>query len=221
MHDFGKLVYLDVPKTGSTYVNRFLSECCTEDERAFRKHDWIRNEYSKDSFYFITIRHPLEWYKSLYRFEEGYPFLQIMNAGRFDVYKSFETFLEFVLDQRNANILGYNPCVGLASYMYLRLSLQFPIVQIEKCLREGRDILSLTDKFITDLVIKNEEMESELYRLVETFPSCFDQKAGEFLEKRIRINESPKPKQDYSVSKELIDKLNVKEELLLRRYRDD
>ena len=38
MHDFGKIVYLGLQKSGSSFVNKFLSECCTLEEKKFRKH---------------------------------------------------------------------------------------------------------------------------------------------------------------------------------------
>ena len=68
MHDFGKIVYLEMQKTGSTFVNSFLRECCLLEEISYKKHGVVRDDYASDKFYFITIRHPYDLYSSLYRY---------------------------------------------------------------------------------------------------------------------------------------------------------
>ncbi len=67
MLEFEGLVYLDVPKTGSTYVREFLREFSATDAISTTKHHPIRTR-AEGKLYVISCRDPIEQYKSLYAF---------------------------------------------------------------------------------------------------------------------------------------------------------
>lgn len=66
MHEFETFTFLDVQKTGSTFVSHFLSEFCTEEVMKYKKHKRVEDSYDPNKFYFITVRNPLDQYISLY-----------------------------------------------------------------------------------------------------------------------------------------------------------
>ncbi len=113
MHDFQHLVYLDLQKTGSTFVSRFLNETCRLNCIRESKHARVTGEYRPDAYYFITIRNPLKQYESLYRYGldgKGGLYQRIVKNGRGDIYKDgargFQVWLEFMLDPANAKYFG-------------------------------------------------------------------------------------------------------------------
>ena len=128
MHDFGKIVYLDLHKTGSTYISAFLTACCLLTENKFSKHDWIRADYDSNNFYFISIRHPLSLYSSLYRYGldgKGDVYNRLRKSNNLSTYSSFNSFVEFLIDERNADLLGYGynqiyaKHIGFMSFRFL------------------------------------------------------------------------------------------------------
>ena len=66
MYDYGKLVYLDLQKTGSRFVVDFLETTCKLNLRYGIEHTFVREEYDPSDFYFITIRHPVKQYSYLF-----------------------------------------------------------------------------------------------------------------------------------------------------------
>ena len=71
MDDFGRIIYLDVEKTGSTFISKFLQENMACQRVRKVKHGRIGNNFKKGSFYFISVRNPLSQYLSLYRYGCG------------------------------------------------------------------------------------------------------------------------------------------------------
>ena len=139
MHDFGKLVYLDLHRTGSTYTTRFLRHSLILEEKKFVKHDWVRGDFNPHTFYFMTIRHPLAMYQSLYAYGsegKGFIFQRLKQEQLQSVYKTFDHFVAFMLDENNAELLGerYSKKLalrtGFMSFRYLKLSLQYPLKKI-------------------------------------------------------------------------------------------
>ena len=46
MDDFGKFVYLDVEKTGSTYISAFLEQHANLQRKKFKKHARVTDDVS-------------------------------------------------------------------------------------------------------------------------------------------------------------------------------
>jgi hypothetical protein len=91
MHDFGEIVYLDLQKTGSTFVSEFLKFACVCPEQKFQKHGWITEDLRSSATYFITVRHPHGLYSSLYRYgldRKGAIYNRLQRAGRLSTYES-------------------------------------------------------------------------------------------------------------------------------------
>lgn len=204
MHDFGKLVYLDLQKTGSTFTSSFLDQCCILQQRKYQQHEIITDDYNPDAFYFISIRHPIKLYSSLFRYGKekgGGLFKRIEASGAVDadkLYGDFNTFTEFVLNPKNAPLLdtAFLPAIsekyGFASYRFLRLSLQRPMLKIGEHLREKTSTREFKKDFIHSLVIKNESLNEDLYDLsMRIKPEFFDPvKVEAFLSSREKTNTS-------------------------------
>lgn len=231
MHDFEKIVYLEMQKSGSSFVNRFMKECCLLKEVKHRKHQPIRDDYDSGKFYFITIRNPIGLYSSLYRYGldgRGKVYQALRNRGKRKVYSSIESFIEFISNPRNARFMpeGYTEeianQVGFFSFRFMRLSLQFPSEKINRQLAIGANLLDLESKFITDLEIKNENLEGDLERLsTELFPDFFDQgKVRKLLDRKEKVNTSTRPHDDDLEKKtaRLLELISSKEQLLFSRY---
>ena len=230
MHDFGKIVYLDFQKTGSSFVSQFLRAACIHPERRLQKHAWIEDDFSSDAVYFITVRHPLMLYSSLYRFgldRRGGIHNRLVEANRASVYSSFESFTAFMLDPGNAAILhpryGGKAAqeMGFMSFRYLLLNLQFPLVKVRDSITRGHALSSLMDASIISHVLKNENLNGELLRLsTELLPEHFDAvRAQEFLARAPRVNESKTASATLQLdSRELTDAVAAREALLMACY---
>jgi len=231
MHDFGKIVYLDFQKTGSSFVSQFLRAACLHPERKLQKHAWITHDFRPETVYFTTVRHPLMLYSSLYRFgldQRGGVFKAIERARLTSVYDSFESFIEFLLDNRNSEILHshYTSAVasqlGFLSFRHLLLNLQFPLERITAAVKSNEPVAALMRQSIISHVLKNENLNAELLRLsAEVLPEHFDSaRACEFLERSPRVNQSKLSAEVVQLqSRELGAAIVAKEALLLDYYR--
>ena len=230
MHDFGKIAYLDLQKTGSSFVSFFLNKCCSLEQVRFSKHDWVREDYNPKCFYFITIRNPLSIYSSLYRYgldNRGGLWKRMNKKNFLSVYDSFDKFVNFLLNEENAKIfgLGYNSeisnLIGFMSFRFLKLSLQFPMKKILNYVNTGKNLQELEKKMITNLEIKQENLENELLNLSQILkPNFFDQnKVNNFFKLNIKLNTSITKEEEISnISKRTYEHLVQKEWLLFSRY---
>jgi hypothetical protein len=233
VHDFGKVAYLDLHKTGSSYISEFLNSCCKLEQLSFVKHDWVRDNFRDDCFYFISIRNPLQIYSSLYRFgleKKGDVYGRLKNANMLSTYKTFDTFVGFCLQNKNADFLGFgysaeiSKSIGFISFRFLKLSLQFPMRKIHNCLSEGRHLKTLQEDFITRLEIKNETLKEDLRKLsLDLLPEYFDKERVEsFLGQDLLINTSTISANDIGyLSNETLINMHHKEWLLNSRYLSD
>ena len=230
MHDFGKIAYLDVHKTGSSYVSKFLDSCCTLKQVRFEKHDWVREDYRADCFYFITLRNPYDMWSSLYRYGldgRGDVYHRLRRANMLGCYETFDKFVNFCLDEEHANLLGYeynseiSEFIGFMSFRFLKLSLQFPMRHIKYCLSKGLSLSTLENNFITRLEIKNEKLNEQLATLsLERFPQYFDAvRVQDFFLNNFRINQSRNTKNEVdSLTGDTLKRMHSKEWLLISRY---
>ena len=231
MLDYGYFAYLDLQKTGSTYVSRFLKNCSLCKEKRFVKHDWVRKDYNPHCFYFITIRHPISLYGSLYRFGldgKGALFYHLRARNKLSAYCSFNSFVEYILIEDNANNLGdgfnshISKHIGFMSFRFLKLSLSFPMKKIYKCLQQGIRLETLQDQFITNLEIKNENLNQMLLHLSKNLiPQYFNQdKVRQYIKQTPNHNVSSRSEKDIDLSlpEETMQLIKRKEWLLLSRY---
>jgi hypothetical protein len=138
MHEFQTFTYLDLQKTGSTFISKLLKEFSTEKEVWFRKHSPVGPRYDPGKFYFISVRAPLAQYLSLYSYGcggNGGLFHRMRRAGFGYLYTSslegFREWLRFVLQPENGHYLerqygrdkDTRELVGYQSYRYLKLAI--------------------------------------------------------------------------------------------------
>lgn len=237
MHDFGRLVYLDLQKSGSTFVSRFLNETCRLPAVKEVKHGRIAEDYNPDAFYFITIRHPIAQYSSLFRYGldgRGALYYRLSHLGRSDLYKknsdSFNQWLRFLLDHRNAAMLGEgfekvpeSFDLGFLSFRYLMLSFAYPLETLLR--KEDRTDVSelLKQRSIVRHVIRNENLNQGLRELaLELQPQYFDARRVEKFFKRPKsVNASKVGDEMINVIDADIRQLIVRKERVLLSYYSD
>ena len=231
MHDFGKLIYLDLQKTGSTFVSRFLNETCNLPLVKEAKHARIRRRRWLSAFYFITVRHPVSQYSSLFRYGldgEGGLYERLANRGMGYLYKkdigSYNQWLRFMLDFESAELLGegfdripreYD--LGFLSYRYLMLSLAQPEKTILKKPRRIELIEYSKNKSIVNHIIHNECLSEGLRELATQIrPQFFDQaKVEKFFRDERRVNASAVSEGDIGTIDSDIYKLILRKESIL------
>ena len=238
MYDYGKLVYLDLQKTGSRFVVDFLETTCKLNLRYGVEHTFVREDYDPSAYYLITIRHPVKQYSSLYRYglgeKKGYIYNNIMSIGRQDLYDAenpkFNDWLEFILDKENVECLGegYEKVptsldLGFMSFRYLCYATLHPF-RLLKIFQRNKGCLSHVHKTsIVDYVIKMEDLNACLLDFATIIkPEFFSNKSVyEYLDKKQQINVSSIKTLDIGkISKENLQKLQKKENLLLQFYKN-
>lgn len=205
MQDHGDLVYLDVPKTGSTFVVAFLEASCRLPLLGGVRHAGITGSYRKDAYYFATVRHPVAQYVSLFRhgsYHMGRTRGRIERAGRGDVYeKGFDHWLAFVLDPDMAAVFGdgyenvVGSGIGVMTFRFVALSVADGMTSLMQA-RSVDDVRMLYDTHrLTQQVIPMEELNAGLRTLaLSECPQWFDTAAaGQFLATSPRINASFRP----------------------------
>ncbi len=179
MHDFGKVAYLGVHKTGSSFITRFLRRNLLLQEVSFAKHAPVGNAYNPDTFYFISARDPLAQYISLYRYGldgRGGLFHQLLQSGHGELYQpdsihAFEKWLAWMLDPKTAHLLSdkYQKAqpglYGFQTFRFLNLSFQHP----GRALRQSHDKRSLYAAYQAEKVhswlVRTEHMNADLEHL--------------------------------------------------------
>ncbi len=235
MHDFGQLVYLDLQKTGSTFVSRFLNETCTLALVKESKHGRIGTRPNRSAFYFITIRRPVSQYSSLFRYgldRRGALYKNFEKQGKADLYSrapdAFNEWLRFMLEYENAAVLGegferipktYN--LGFMSYRYLMLSLSRPEKTILKKPKHVDLLQYARDESIVDHVIFNEKLNEGLKELATQLkPEFFDQeRVAAFFRDEERVNASTTEAHELgAIADDVREMIGSKERILLSFY---
>ena len=236
MHDFGPLVYMDIQKTGSTFVSAFLKEACLLEEQGKTKHGTMHGKYNPESFYFISVREPVSCYTSLFRYgldKRGGFFKALRKAGFKSLYQddsaSFNKWIEFVSSPENAEILGnkYEKVhdsvgLGLLSYRIFILSVEQPYKKLANIDTYDKLMSVYERNNIIKHVVKNESLNADLMDLSTVIlPQYFDQeKVDLFLNKKEKINTStPKP-EGYQLDEQVRQLIKQRERLLYTFYPD-
>lgn len=233
MDDFGFVVFMDVQKTGSTFISRVLREVL--DRREFRRqseHGRVRKR-REGAFYFASVRHPVDAYHSLFRFGcDGYGSLaaRLRKAGLGHLYEpsaaGFTRWLDFVLDEANASALGegYDQVragvIGLQTFRFAALSLASPMSRLPQ-VRSVAELDALYDsEAITGFVVRNEHMSEDLMRLFrEHLADRVDLgRAAAVLAEAPRVNASKTRRLSDSLEPATLDRMRRKEDFLLRRF---
>jgi hypothetical protein len=208
MHEFETFAYLDVQKTGSTFISFLLQKFCTEKELDFRKHGQVEDRYDPKKFYFISARDPLDQYMSLYSHGcggKGNLYHKLRRRGVEQLYnsslKGFRRWLKFVLDSENAGLLdheygklkGISDLIGFQTYRYLELAILDPTETLAACKTQEDLREAYKAKSIVNDTVRNERLNADLGRLITTRlrASISDvDGALKFLEEGHRLNAS-------------------------------
>lgn len=135
MYDFGLFCYLDVQKTGSTFVGNLLKACSKSPMIFYSKHSpardldremtlrllrnlrlkrlWTRaGFFREDVIYFNSIRNPFGFYSSLYNYGcdgNGAVYKKFRKAGLDQLYDGtqdgFLNWVKVILEPKNAGLL--------------------------------------------------------------------------------------------------------------------
>jgi hypothetical protein len=185
MHEYETFAYLDVPKTGSSFISHLLSTYCREQQTFFKKHAPLEDRYDPEKFYFISVRDPLDQYISLYSSGcggGGSLYRRLDRRGYGDFYnsswKGFKRWLKFILAPENAQYLrsqtdalysgALSEILGYQSYRFLELALQAPGESLSEC-RTREDVRNVykSSNVVCDTV-RHESFQADLKRLLTT-----------------------------------------------------
>lgn len=185
MIDFGKILYLDVQKTGSSSVARFLRANLTLPERARRLHAPALI-YDPDVFYITSVRNPLAQYISLFQYGlqgRGGVVERFLNAGMANMYQpdtaAFERWLGFILTPENAAFFGTRArntlphMIGLQSYRFLALSFIRPGPTMRHVKTKDDLRLLYAAKKLHSRVLKTESLNQDLENLLDSEVGTF------------------------------------------------
>ncbi len=180
MDDFGSVKYLNVQKTGSTYISAFLEKHLKEPRVKYSKHRWVMGNYDPEAFYFSSVRDPAKQLLSLYRFgcdKSGGMFRRMRKAGLRGYYKGteekFNEWLDFVLrNEESARLTGPNYSLdmfalfGPQTYRFLNLSFANPKRALAKptTFEEVRAVYDAEK--IHRFVVRNEHLNADMEALV-------------------------------------------------------
>lgn len=180
MDQYDRVCYLDMQKTGSTYVTGFLSKHIKGGRKHYEKHGRITAEaYDPSLFYFISVRDPLDMYFSLFNYgldKKGGFFQSLTEQGLGKLYASgregFDAWLNHVLDPdglsevKDAYDRMPSHLFGFMTFRFLKLSFAAPYATLRK-LRDAKDV---TDVYratkIHRAIIHTETLAEDLRRLV-------------------------------------------------------
>ena len=236
MHDFGKFCYLDVPKTGSTFIVEFLDNYSNLKMVEFVKHGRISRpeQMEPGKFFFISVRDPIEQYKSLYFHgagQQGSVFDHVTKDSpeRLQFYdgteKGFCSWLEYVLEPENISVFGTWPdddgqAFGPMTHRFLSLSFYRPFAVMKNC----RDYDQIVDVYhkqkIHNAIVRTESLNEDLAILVDGPLRDFIKKprvtSASLRVTTAKVNESERIDRlvDFSVPSHLLAKIRDRERFL-------
>ncbi len=240
MYEFPNFVYLDVEKSGTTFIFQVLSKFSSEEGILRDHHEPMPLDCDRSKFYFISVRDPLDSYISLYSFGCGARGKMRMRFKRRDLLHfydgttdGFNKWLKFTLKKKNRDVVdgGYADAgsnipelMGPQSYRYLRLAVPGSRGRIDEC-KTKDDVRALYEKEkLPAFVIRYENFVPDLSALLRG-PLCkwvTDVDAAvEFVNTAPPRNSSDRVdrnNEDFAVWPRLLDKLREREWLLFELF---
>jgi hypothetical protein len=179
VYDYETFAYLDVQKTGSSFIAKLLQTFSKEALIASRRHGRI-GQPQEGKFYFISCRNPLDQLLSLYFFGcagSGHVRTALSKADRVDFYDGtaagFDAFLRFVLDPAHAAVFGENyaesgiaPIAGLMTFRFVALAIPRAVKRLSRC--ESRsDLIRIYRRWnIAEEIVRAERLNDTMRELV-------------------------------------------------------
>lgn len=183
MYAFKSFVYLDAPKTGSSFICSILRKFIAEEEEQKEPHVPFKGTYSSDKFHFISVRNPLDQYISLYSFgceSKGALFACLHSQqleGLYDgTWKGFLGWLDFVLDPQNARYIPAHykklgklrRIVGYQSSRVLCLAMRDGGRSLAECETREDVTAAYAAARIPDYVVRYESLRADMENLLCT-----------------------------------------------------
>lgn len=230
---FDGLLYLDVQKTGSTFVTAFLQACYRKPQIQYHQHARLRQSLAPGTLGLISVREPLAQYRSLFRYGldgKGSLYHRLKDQKLDEVYQptqeGFETFVEILLAPESAHLLhdSFAPVarkfgIGLMTYRHLLLAVKWPLATLKKLPRDQLDAAYPRLKLWSES-LRQEQLTQDLRDLAARHPDLFDADAVEaFLAPRPQINPSARGADlSTDLSRPLMTRLVQREALLYRSF---
>jgi hypothetical protein len=241
MHEFETFVFLDIEKTGTGFISTLLKKFSSEKEIRRDHHARMGPDFDPAKFYFISVRHPLDAYISSYSFgclERGRLRTQLESQGHDHFYdrttKGFNTWLRFVLNPDNVEILGggfghkrYGYLAGLIGYQtfcYLQLALPDARPVLAEC-RTKDDVRKVHEELkLPKFTIRYESFAADLKELLQgPLRHAIGDLDGalRFIDSGYRVNASKrvdKEAEDFELRGRLPERLREREWFLYEQF---
>ncbi|NOR63531.1 MAG: hypothetical protein GQ535_13680 [Rhodobacteraceae bacterium] len=235
MIDFGEIVYLDVQKTGSSFVGQFLRACTGLPELSRQRHAPAKTRRA-GAFYFTTVRNPLAQYISLFQYGlqgRGGMVERFHDAGMADYYQpsnaAFERWLGFMLAPENAGFFGVRygntlpQMIGLQSYRFLALSFIKPGQTLRGAKTKDDLRRVYAAKKLHSHVIKTESLNQGLENLLDSEVGALfkpREQVGSYLQnaKRAKKSKAVAGFQPDNISPDLINEVKRREWFLYENF---
>lgn len=222
MHEFQTFAYLPVPKTGTTFISRFLERFSKEKLVRLESHQPMETDCDRTKLYFISVRHPLDAYISLYSYgsqKRGKMGRKLRKLGFGNLYdgtsSGFNEWLNYVLQPENASVLDrpfakvgggrVAELIGLQSYRYLRLALPGGEALLTDC-RSQNDVREVhAHNKLARYTIRHETFTRDLCTLVRgplSYAITDVDEAVSFIENTPPINSSRRIDEDQKIALE-------------------
>ena len=206
MHEFETFVYLEMEKTGSTFIASFLRNNTAERLLHADKHAGMGADCDRSKFYFTSVRDPLDAYISLYSFGcrwRGKFRTVLSQLGQSALYDGtlagFSLWLAYVLDPANAASFGdgYEAhggiagLVGLQSHRFLRLVIPDAERVLLGCRNKDDIRRAYGEERLTGAVVRHEHLTADFTALLRgKLAHAFDEGTAEALQSERRRNPS-------------------------------
>jgi hypothetical protein len=238
VHAFHTLVYLDVEKSGSTFVSQFLRDFLDDDEVVFAKHVPLWSAPPRECITVLSVRDPLDTYLSLYSYGcqgRGGLHGRLRDAGRGGLYDGtaagFTRWAEVVLEPASAPFLdppGYHrsgcaPHVGLLSYRTARLAVP-RAAHVLRGATSAHDVVArFREHAAFDEVLRSETLADDLAALVRHPRLAWRPSRGAALEalrrpRRLNSSERLDRGEGFAVPTDVRERVYVREPILARVF---
>jgi len=179
VYDYETFAYLDVQKTGSSFIARLLQTFSSETLVASRRHGRI-GQPEDGKFYFISCRDPLDQLLSLYFFGcsgSGHIHARLEETSLTDFYDGtaggFDAFLRFVLDPANAAVFGEDyaesgiaPVAGLMTFRFVALAIPRAVKRLARCENRG-DLVRVYGRWnMAEEIVRTERLNEMMRDLI-------------------------------------------------------
>jgi hypothetical protein len=238
MYEFPNFVYLDVEKTGSSFIFQLLTRFCVDEGIRRDHHEPMPADCDRSKFYFISVRDPLDTYISLYSFgceSRGKMRMRFEREDLEHVYDGtttgFHEWLKYALRARRADVVATEyattsiaQLLGPQSYRYLCLAIPGSRERLGECATRD-EIRALHDaEKLPSFTIRHENFAADLTKLLRgPLNRWIDDVDGavRFVETGRLVNASKRideSNEDFAVKPRLMQRLREREWFLYELF---